>query len=377
MDEIARVEQMVAEGLITAEEGERLKAVLRSVQEADELEATHAAPDGGDGQDARLVTSPPSGDQAPALVPPAPMPTTPLTTPLPTPPVTTPSTPTTPQRATPPSAAVPPVPPTPAPNAPTTAVPAEPAAPSATDGARGAGQQARGRAAKTDDPADGASAPAGTRWVRVDVVAGDLDVHVDPGLSEPKVTSDSGEATLEATDYGYRVALGGKGDGSFLRNLEGPLAGLLAGRGRPGDVKLTLPAGFGIDLVMTTGDVDLHGVPYLRGSLSAGDLDAYGLEGIDLSSLAGDVSVSLRASSGRHRILNTAGELKVVLLPGSDVTVKGDVSIGEVKAGPEFTTGRRLMSGTVTGTLGTGIARLDLKVTAGTIKLQTGTDDRG
>lgn len=374
MDEIARVEQMVAEGLITAEEGERLKAVLRSVQEADELEAPRAAPEGGEGQDARLVTSPPSGDQAPALVPPAPMPTTPLTTPLPTTPVTTPSTPTTPQRATPPSAAVPPAP---GANAPRTAVPAEPARPSATDGARGDGQQARSRAPKADDQAGEASAPAGTRWVRVDVVAGDLDVHVDPGLSEPKVTSDSGEATLEATDYGYRVALGVKGEGFFLRNLEGPLAGLLAGRGRPGDVKLTLPAGFGIDLVMTTGDVDLHGVPYLRGSLSAGDLDAYGLEGIDLSSLAGDVSVSLRASSGRHRILNTAGELKVVLLPGSDVTVNGDVSIGEVKAGPEFTTGRRLMSGTVTGTLGAGVARLDLKVTAGSIKLRTGTDDRG
>lgn len=367
MDEIARVEQMVAEGLITAEEGERLKAVLRSVQEADELEAAHAASEGGEGLDARLVTSPPNGDQAPALVPPAPLPTVPVTTPSP------PA-----QPATPPTAAMPPASrPALGADAPRPTVPAEPGRPGANEGARGDGRQTQGRAPKTDDPAAEASAPAGTRWVRVDVVAGDLDVHVDPSLSEPKVTSDSGEATLEATDYGYRVALGGKGEGFFLRNLEGPLAGLLAGRGRPGDVELTLPAGFGIDLVMTTGDVDLHGVPYLRGSLSAGDLDAYGLEGIDLSSLAGDVSVSLRASSGRHRILNTAGELEVVLLPGSDVTVNGDVSIGEVKAGPEFTTGRRLMSGTVTGTLGTGVARLDLKVTAGTIKLKTGTDDRG
>ncbi len=36
MDEIARVEQMVAQGLISADDGERLKEVLRSVQEAEQ-----------------------------------------------------------------------------------------------------------------------------------------------------------------------------------------------------------------------------------------------------------------------------------------------------------------------------------------------------
>lgn len=314
MDEIARVEQMVVEGLITAEEGERLKAVLRSVQEADELEATRAA-EGVEAHDAGPATSLPSGDPPVALMSPAP---------------------------------IPPVSPLPAATVP------EPT------GAR---------------PAGDASAPAGTRWVRVDVVAGDLDVHVDHGLSEPKVTSDSGEATLEPTEYGYRVALGAKGDG-FLRNLDGMFVGLI-GRGRPGDVKLTLPAGYGVDLAKTAGDVDLYGVPYLRGVLTAGDLDAHGLEGVDLTSLAGDVFVSLCSKSGRHRIVNTAGELEVVLLPGSDVTVAGDVSIGDVKAGPEFKTGRRIVSETVSGTIGAGTAKLDLKVTAGTIKLRTGTDDRG
>jgi len=212
--------------------------------------------------------------------------------------------------------------------------------------------------------------------VRVELVAGDLDVGVDPQLTEPRAESDTGEAALERTDYGYRVSIG-RGEGSFLRGLEGPLAGLLISKGRPGDLKLTLPAGYGVDLAMTTGDVDLDGVPFLRGTLSAGDLDAHGLEGINFSSMAGDVSVSLRPTSGRHRIVNTAGELKVTLLPGSDVAVHGDVSIGEAKAGPEFQTGRRMMSGTVSGAIGAGTARLDLKVTAGSIKLKTGTDDRG
>ena len=356
MDEIARVEQMVAQGLISADDGERLKEVLRSVQEAEQEGTAPQLAAAGDDRPAlpydASVVSPagPATLGGPAATPSAPG----LSAPIPP---------------------VPPLAPTASPAAAATAAPnaAPNAATNATANAAPSGAQA-----STDRPAPAADAglPAGTKWVRVELVAGDLDVGVDPQLTEPRAESDTGEAALERTDYGYRVSIG-RGEGSFLRGLEGPLAGLLISKGRPGDLKLTLPAGYGVDLAMTTGDVDLDGVPFLRGTLSAGDLDAHGLEGINFSSMAGDVSVSLRPTSGRHRIVNTAGELKVTLLPGSDVAVHGDVSIGEAKAGPEFQTGRRMMSGTVSGAIGAGTARLDLKVTAGTIKLKTGTDDRG
>ncbi len=356
MDEIARVEQMVAQGLISADDGERLKEVLRSVQEAEQEGTAPQLAAAGDDRPAlpydASVVSPagPATLGGPAATPSAPG----LSAPIPP---------------------VPPLAPTASPAAAATAAPnaAPNAATNATANAAPSGAQA-----STDRPAPAADAglPAGTKWVRVELVAGDLDVGVDPQLTEPRAESDTGEAALERTDYGYRVSIG-RGEGSFLRGLEGPLAGLLISKGRPGDLKLTLPAGYGVDLAMTTGDVDLDGVPFLRGTLSAGDLDAHGLEGINFSSMAGDVSVSLRPTSGRHRIVNTAGELKVTLLPGSDVAVHGDVSIGEAKAGPEFQTGRRMMSGTVSGAIGAGTARLDLKVTAGSIKLKTGTDDRG
>ncbi|HNQ99460.1 MAG TPA: hypothetical protein PKN52_05635 [Trueperaceae bacterium] len=356
MDEIARVEQMVAQGLISADDGERLKEVLRSVQEAEQEGTAPQLAAAGDDRPAlpydASVVSPagPATLGGPAATPSAPG----LSAPIPP---------------------VPPLAPTASPAAAATAAPnaAPNAATNATANAAPSGAQA-----STDRPAPAADAglPAGTKWVRVELVAGDLDVGVDPQLTEPRAESDTGEAALERTDYGYRVSIG-RGEGSFLRGLEGPLAGLLISKGRPGDLKLTLPAGYGVDLAMTTGDVDLDGVPFLRGTLSAGDLDAHGLEGINFSSMAGDVSVSLRPTSGRHRIVNTAGELKVTLLPGSDVAVHGDVSIGEAKAGPEFQTGRRMMSGTVSGAIGAGTARLDLKVTAGSIKLRTGTDDRG
>lgn len=359
MDEIARVEQMVAQGLISADDGERLKEVLRSVQEAEQEGTAPQLAAAGDDRPAlpydASVVSPagPATLGGPAATPSAPG----LSAPIPPVP---PLAPTTAPPVAPPSAA-------------TTTTSAEPAASStAAATAAPSGAQAAHRSA----PAADAGLPAGTKWVRVELVAGDLDVGVDPQLTEPRAESDTGEAALERTDYGYRVSIG-RGEGSFLRGLEGPLAGLLISKGRPGDLKLTLPAGYGVDLAMTTGDVDLDGVPFLRGTLSAGDLDAHGLEGIDFSSMAGDVSVSLRPTSGRHRIVNTAGELKVTLLPGSDVAVHGDVSIGEAKAGPEFQTGRRMMSGTVSGAIGAGTARLDLKVTAGSIKLKTGTDDRG
>lgn len=335
MNEIERVAQMVADGRITAEEGDRLIAVLRSVQAADQqLEATRARledPEPATGAQDGADADPTSPHPLPAAPPPAPLP---------------------PVGAT-----------VAAPEAATAGSP--PAQHPPLDHASGAGaaasQAATGGAAQPT--AD--YAPPGTRWVRVELVAGNLDVKVDPSLSVPTATSDSKVVALEPTDYGYRLG---------MASPPGVSIGFF-GKFKTGDFELVLPAGYGLELAKTAGDIDLHGVPYLRGTLAAGDLDAHGLEGIDFTTLAGDVFVSLAPKRGRHRVHAKVGEIEAVLLPGSDVSVKGDVSMGDITAGAPFATERSLVSERVTGAIGAGTASLELKVTAGSIELRSGQDE--
>ncbi len=312
MNEIERVAQMVADGRITAEEGDRLITVLKSVQSADEeLEETRA----------QLEDLPQAAEAVALAATPA---ATPASTPSPAP-----------ARA---------------PLPPLEAGAAAPEAAAAPHVQSENGEPQRGYA------------PAGTKWVRVELMAGDLEVTMDPSLSAPTASSDSGDIRLEATEYGYRLA---------SRTGQGALGGMF-GKLRAGDFKVALPSGYGVELANMVGDIELTGVPYLRGTLTAGDIDAHGLLGVDFTTLAGDVFVSLTPQSGRHCVRAKVGEIEVVLLPGSDVSVKGSVSMGDITASEPFTTERNLVSERVSGTLGTGRATLELSVTAGSITVRSG-----
>lgn len=312
---------MVRDGRITEAEGEQLIAVLDAAKEADaELQAADAEI----GSEARAIEAAntaadtaanPAANSAGKLPEPVQAPLPPLDAPAPA----------TPAAPAPPHAAPKP----PAPEAPS------------------------------------ASAPQGTRWVSLQMLAGDLDVVVDDDLEEPAVESDGPvDVIIERTNYGFKVSWD-QPSGSFLDKVIGKL--------RSGNLSLRMPPGWGLDLAATAGDVDMVGVPYLRGHLTAGDLDATGLKGIDFTSRAGDIELEAELTSGTHRVNVTAGNVDLRIAPGSSVAIRADASIGDVSNKLLDTkTVSRSLGESLEGTYGGGAARLDVSVTTGSIKLGVG-----
>ncbi|HET8985142.1 MAG TPA: hypothetical protein VFN03_05215, partial [Trueperaceae bacterium] len=237
----------------------------------------------------------------------------------------------------------------------------------AREAARGAREAARGArdaarelrhgvgnpGAKQSGPRPGAAiAPPGTKWVTVEMIAGDLDVWAVDGLTGPEVEGGPGNINVEDTPDGYAVKFAPDRGGALDRFLS---------HVRSGSLRVRVPPEFGVVVKATAGDVDLHGVRYLRGNLTAGDLSADALEGIDFSSMAGDLEVSLRLTGGHHVLTMGAGDLEVMLDDRSDVRVDASVSIGDVSSEAHgFSHSRRTVGGEMTGQLGSGEGRLEL-----------------
>lgn len=221
----------------------------------------------------------------------------------------------------------------------------------------GATQQAPvdfGGAAEAGGTRASRGAPEGLRWLRLPTLAGDFDIRVDETLDMPTVRGPEGLAVKEDAD-GW--VLDFKQSGSFLDRL---LSGNL---GR--DFDILLPENTGIDLQVKAGDVDMRGVPYLKGHILAGDVSARDLKGIDLTMSAGDLDVWLTPAEGRHRVAMTAGDLHIRLGKGSDVSVEGRVSIGDASVPNGFQSNRSGLGETFSGTVGGGVARLDITQSTG------------
>lgn len=242
----------------------------------------------------------------------------------------------------------------------------DPTSEEAPAGGSGGAAAAGAAAAPAADGADAAAnvAPEGTRWLHVSLLAGDVDVRVDPSLDDVDLGGDTDALRLEPTEDGYRLrhereARGDSWVDRFLSRL------------RSGDVRIRLPTGYGLDLDVTAGDVDLDGVPYLRGRLTSGDLSARGLKGVDLVTSAGDIDLDMTLTEGRHRLRATAGDVDVALAASSSVAVRGSVSIGSASVrAPGFDVERRGIGQHFEGRVGDGAASLDVHVTTGDIKVK-------
>lgn len=311
MSEIERVRRMVQDGRITEAEGQQLIEVLKGAEAADEeLQAA----------DRQIVAE--SRFEAP--LPPAEQVST------------------TPQPVN-----------SQAPQTP--AAPARPAKPAA------AGQAP----AAPTPPSPVVPAPEGTRWVKLQMLAGDLTVNVDEAIEEPVAECDGPvDVIIERSGNGFNVKWDVP-DMSFLEKM--------LGRIKSGNLSLTLPKGLGLDLNTTAGNVELNHVPYLRGSMTAGNLEARGLKGIDFTGRAGDYQVELDLTSGAHRMNVTAGNIKLKLAPTSSVAINATSSIGDITNRiPSIKKRSRMLGEELSGSLGTGQAKLEVSVTTGSVTLEVG-----
>jgi len=158
-------------------------------------------------------------------------------------------------------------------------------------------------------------------WVRVELTAGNLEVRVDPSLSEPVA---SGGLSLEKDGQNYRAGSGDDG-GIFSFFKSGSFS----------ESSLALPAGYGLEVNTRAGNVTVHSVPYLKGKVTAGQLIAYGVGGVDVEVRAGNFEGSAALTSGQHRINVSAGNAELRLEPQSDYRLRGQVVMGNLE-----TTGR-------------------------------------
>jgi hypothetical protein len=200
-------------------------------------------------------------------------------------------------------------------------------------------------------------APPGTPWLAIGLLAGDVEVFAGD-VAQPEIASGEG-VHLEADGAGSRLVV--ERDHSLL------------GRLRPVDVELRVPRHWGVDLDVKAGDLTLRDVAFVRGRVLAGDIEVRAATGIDLECGAGDLSVSLRPTVGRHRLSARAGDLDVRLLAGSDVEVTGHLSLGDATA-RGFSLERRGLGAAVTGRLGAGRAHLAVELGAGDLILRAETE---
>jgi hypothetical protein len=216
--------------------------------------------------------------------------------------------------------------------------------------------------------AGGAAAEAGAtehaeRWTLVKILAGDVRIRAGD-VAEPVLAGDdTSNLTLER-----------QGDGWVVRDTAGSwfergAPGSWFDRHRPTDVDLTLPRGVGVRLDVKAGDVRIQGVEAVAGKMMAGDLWIDGAQAIDVHKSAGDLSAKVRLSHGRHRIRASAGDVEVTLLDGSDVTVAGAVTLGAVHGPSGFAKSSSGMGGSVEGTIGLGTARLEVRLSAGDMRI--------
>ena len=188
------------------------------------------------------------------------------------------------------------------------------------------------------------------------MLAGDLDVHVDSSLSEP-IFEGKAELTRRGDDFEIRQRPRRKEGESILDNLLNWV--------KAGDLRVRIPAGYGLEVQSKAGDIDVRDVPYLKGKLLAGDVDAQEIGGVDLVLQAGDVDVSLHLMAGEHRLKAKAGDVDIVLLAGSSVTAKGNISAGSLHVEGPFTRQESMTGGRFEGTVGAGAARLEVDLMAG------------
>ena len=198
-------------------------------------------------------------------------------------------------------------------------------------------------------------APVSARLLRLEVKAGDVTVEGDPQLADLQVMGQAevvreGEVVRVSPRIPMRQGVG------WVTQMLGQVA--------VGDLRLRIPAHWGVEVRGLAGDLKVRQVAWVKGHWAAGDVSLRQVEGVDLTMRAGDLEAELHLTQGKHRLSLNFGDLEVKLLPGSNVTVTGQVALGDLESHTFDHDGRKLQ-----GSLGAGQASLELGVTAGDLSV--------
>lgn len=202
-------------------------------------------------------------------------------------------------------------------------------------------------------------------WVVIDTFVGDLVIKADASISEP-VVDNHDDVTFVQEGDNYRLNFP-----SDFGEPQGFLDNFIS-RVRRANLTIRVPENYGVDLHLKAGDVTLLNVPYLKGVVMAGDVEASNLRAIDFTMRAGDFDASLLLTEGVHAVTSSAGDLSLTLLPGSSVTIDGDVNIGDASYPKSFSRKKRMVGQAFHGQIGEGEARLNINLSAGDISVRSG-----
>lgn len=206
------------------------------------------------------------------------------------------------------------------------------------------------------------SYPQGLRWLKVRLDSEDLEVYLDRDLTRPRIEGDvkvqeNGQDLMLSSSLGSRR----RGSAQFLGlNLDWDFD-FSTGH----DPVIRLPEGWGLEVELASGDLEVSGLPFVRGSVASGDVELVGIRGVDLKVISGDLEAELILTGGEHRLEVVSGDAEI-RFRDSSVTLLGKLSNGELDRRGNFTQEKRK----VTGTVGGGKAKLLLSVASGDLTLE-------
>ena len=186
--------------------------------------------------------------------------------------------------------------------------------------------------------ADANGYQSGLRWVKVHMLAGNIEASVDPSLQTPQLTRGNADMRSVGQDIELDV-----------QAVRSDFLGGLLGSIKAGDIELKLPEGWGLEVDGKAGEVDVKDVACLRGRVLAGNVELERVHGLDLSVRAGNVEGSLLLTEGQNNLKVSMGNVELKLLEGSNVKVTPHVSLGNVSPNhpPVMGDGRALLDVTV------------------------------
>lgn len=202
------------------------------------------------------------------------------------------------------------------------------------------------------------------RWVKVELTAGNLTVNVDPSALEPRITSKHGLSDVQVVPEGqnYRISASGEKDAGWFGFLRGATFA---------DVEVVVPSGFGLEVNSRAGNVTVSGTPYLKGKVSAGQLVAQDIGGLDVEVRAGNFEGSAHLTEGPHRLSVAAGNAELKILPESDYRLSGHVVMGNLETSGRYQNSGSGMRQSVNVLHGQGRADLRVDVKMGNCFIET------